>query len=216
MKNRTIYWLRGSFALVIFVCLGYLVKFYPETLAPFDRGLQATIRGSLPQGMTHFFKTITLLGNTSSQLALVLLGALCLWLKGWKSEAGLLLTNGALASLAILGLKAVYQRPRPSLNHLVEAAGYSFPSGHSLGPMLIIGTAIIIVCQRMPESGKKKALLLLLALVILLLGLSRIYLGVHYPSDVLAGFLVGYALLNITFPYYDYIRFQLRFTGKQS
>lgn len=215
MKHKETYLLRGTFALVIFVCLGYVVKFYPETLSAFDQTIQSGLRGRLPAGLTSFFKAITIFGNTSTQIGLVALAVVLFWLKQWKAESLLMLGNGLVTSLAIVGLKEVYQRPRPILPHLAEASGYSFPSGHALGAMVIFGSLFIIAWQRLPKSALKNGLLGLLATLIVLVGVSRIYLGVHYPSDVLAGFLVGYAILNLGFPTYDKWRFQLRFTSKQ-
>lgn len=215
MKNKETHLLRGSFALVLFVCMGYVVKFYPETFLAFDQNLQATVRGNLPVFWTHFFKIVTVLGNTPVQFALTIGFALVFWLKKWRAEAYYLLTSASLAGLAIVGLKAIYQRPRPDLQHLVEATGYSFPSGHALGAMAIFGVLYLIGGQRFAKRKLGYLLRLLVASLIGLVALSRVYLGVHYPTDILAGLLVGYAIVILLFPYYDRLRFQWRFQAKQ-
>ena len=112
-------------------------------------------------------------------------------------------------------LKNVYQRPRPTIQHLVEEGGFSFPSGHALASTLIFGTLLIIVSQRVQTVQTKRLLQGLLITMILLIAMSRVYLGVHYPTDVLGSLLLGVGILYIEFPYYDKVRFQWRFAGKQ-
>lgn len=216
MTARQIFWLRSSFAFLLFVFLGYVVRFYPQNLVTFDSQIQTFVRGSLPEFLTAFFKTVTVLGNPEVQIGLVVVLFLFFYLiKGWKIEGFYQVFNGLMAGLLILVLKNLYQRPRPSLEHLVHAGGYSFPSGHSLGAMLIFGTVMIVLRQRFKGRSWLPLVQLALAGLIILIGLSRIYLGVHYPSDVLAGFALGYGLLNLTYPIYDQKRFEWRFQGKQ-
>lgn len=215
MKQASRYWTRASFAFLAFVFLGYVVKFYPEQLVGFDSSIQETVRGNLSPALTQFFNHLTIIGNPEVQIGLVVVTVLVLFGVKWKAEALWLAVNGSLAGLLIVGLKAIYVRPRPSLTHLVEAGGFSFPSGHSLGSMLIFGTILVIICQRVKKAPVRWALLAILSLLIGLIGLSRIYLGVHYPTDVLAGFVLGFGILNLGFPSYDKKRFEWRFQSKQ-
>ncbi|MFC3931368.1 phosphatase PAP2 family protein [Streptococcus dentapri] len=215
MKNKQVYLLRASFTVLIFVLLGYIVKFYPDVIEGFDRSVQSAIRGNLPDPLTSFFKTITILGNPVVQILLIaLLFVLFLW-KKWYAEAGFIVSSGAVAGLFILTLKNLYQRPRPELSQLVEAHGYSFPSGHSLCLMMIFGSLIIIAHQRIQAQNSRRLVETVLGLLILLVGFSRIYLGVHYPTDVLAGFVLGYGMINLIYPFYNQKRFEWRFQSKQ-
>ncbi|MCC9746533.1 phosphatase PAP2 family protein, partial [Streptococcus agalactiae] len=100
--------------------------------------------------------------------------------------------------ICILSLKLIFQRVRPTLTHLVFAGGYSFPSGHSMGTFMIFGSIIILLQYYMPKSIWKLLCQGTLGLLIFLIGLSRIYLGVHFPTDVLAGFILAYGILNLT------------------
>ena len=120
-----------------------------------------------------------------------------------------------LAGILIVSLKHLYQRPRPDILHLVEEKGFSFPSGHSLAVTLLIGSLIIILGQRVKNTTTKLALQGLLGLYLVSVLVSRVYLGVHYPSDVLASLSLGLGILFIEFPFYDKLRFQWRFKGKQ-
>lgn len=215
MKEKQKYFTTASFFALIFVLLGYLVSFYPETLVGFDRTIHTLVRGDLPDGLTNFFKAITTIGNTRVQVALAVVAVVVLLLKKWYAESLFVAGNALLAAFAILSLKNIYQRPRPSIEHLVHADGYSFPSGHSLGTMLIIGSLIVICYQRIHQKWLRNTVTSLLALLIFLVGLSRIYHGVHYPTDVIAGFSLGLALILVTYPFYANKRFQWRFHSKQ-
>ena len=98
---------------------------------------------------------------------------------------------------------------------LVEEKGFSFPSGHSLAVTLMVGTLIVILSQRIKDPVWRKVVQIVLGFYLVSVLLSRVYLGVHYPSDVLASFCVGLGVLFIEFPFYDKLRFQWRFKGKQ-
>lgn len=215
MLNRTIYYTRASFALLIVVFLGYVVKFYPSQLVPVDSAVQGAVRGSLPAALTTFLSTLTVIGNTASQIALVIAFSTLLYFwKNWRAEAIWVLASGLSAGILIPLIKLIYARPRPSLAHLVEVTGYSFPSGHATGIMLIFGSLLVIISQRMNKGWLKGLVQLSLVGLISLIGLSRIYLGVHYPSDVLAGFALGFGVLNLLYPTYMTWRFKWRFTGQ--
>lgn len=214
-KSKQPYYLWASFAFLGFVVLGYCVKFSPEVLKVFDTPVQSAIRGNLPQVWTTFFSSITVIGNTSTQVVLVALTFLFFRYKKWYIESYYMLVNGLISAICILSLKNIYQRPRPSITHLVEAHGYSFPSGHSMGSMLIIGGLAIILYQRLANPLVRNIVVGLLGLLIALIGLSRIYVGVHYPTDVLAGFLLGSGFLALLYPHYVQKRFEWRFKSKQ-
>ena len=215
MKNKQSYLTKGSFALLLFVILGYMVKFYPEQLTSFDTPIQTWLRGDLPVALTTFFKLVTSFIDPLGIIIWVSALVLFFLYKKWKLEAALLAGNLVLHGILIKLIKLVYQRSRPSISHLVEEGGYSFPSGHAMATAIVVGTLIIIVQQRMQNQQIKRLVQGLLLLFILTIMASRVYLGVHYPTDVIGGTLLGFAILNIEFPFYDKLRFQWRFTGKQ-
>jgi len=215
MKNKQSYLTKGSFALLLFVILGYMVKFYPEQLVGFDGPIQTWLRGDLPAALTTFFKLVTSFIDPLGIIIWVSALVLFFLYKKWKLEAALLAGNLVLHGILIKLIKLVYQRSRPSISHLVEEGGYSFPSGHAMATAIVVGTLIIIVQQRMQNQQIKRLVQGLLLLFILTSMASRVYVGVHYPTDVIGGALMGFAILNIEFPFYDKLRFQWRFTGKQ-
>ena len=103
------------------------------------------------------------------------------------------------------GVKSFYARVRPDqIDHLIEQGGYAFPSGHSMGSMIVYGGILFLILRYIKSkrgqlSWEKWVLGLLFGLLILSIGLSRIYLGVHYPSDVIGGFSLGFSWLLFSF-----------------
>ena len=215
MKDKQTYLMKGSFALLLFVILGYIVKFYSNMLIGFDQPIQTAIRGGLPASLTFLFRTITHLIDIPVIITWVLIVAFIFYRKQWKLESYLMLGNLTLAGILIVTLKNIYQRPRPEILHLVEEKGFSFPSGHSLAVTIMVGTLIVIFSQRIKDQLWKRIVQILLGLYLVSVLISRVYLGVHYPSDVLASLCVGLGVLFIEFPFYDKLRFQWRFKGMQ-
>ena len=215
MKDKQTFMMKGSFALLLFMIIGYIVKFYPEMLVGFDQPIQTAIRGDLPETLTLLFRAITHLIDIPVIISWVLIVAFIFYRKQWKMESYLMLGNLTLAGILIVTFKNIYQRPRPEILHLVEEKGFSFPSGHSLAVTLMVGSLIVILSQRIKNSAWRKIVQILLSLYIVSVLVSRIYLGVHYPSDVIASLCVGIGVLFMEFPFYDKLRFQWRFKGKQ-
>ena len=215
MKDKQTYLMKGSFALLLFVILGYIVKFYPNMLIGFDQPIQTAIRGDLPASLTVLFRTITHLIDIPVIITWVLIVAFIFYRKQWKLESYLMLGNLTLAGILIVTFKNIYQRPRPEIVQLVEEKGFSFPSGHSLAVTLMVGSLIVILSQRIKNTTWRKVVQILLSLYLVSVLVSRVYLGVHYPSDVIASLCVGLGVLFMEFPFYDKLRFQWRFKGKQ-
>ena len=215
MKDKQTFMMKGSFALLLFMIIGYIVKFYPEMLVSFDQPIQTAIRGDLPETLTLLFRAITHLIDIPVIISWVLIVAFIFYRKQWKMESYLMLGNLALAGILIVTFKNIYQRPRPEILHLVEEKGFSFPSGHSLAVTIMVGTLIVILSQRIKNTTWRKVVQIGLGIYLVSVLVSRIYLGVHYPSDVIASLCVGLGVLFMEFPFYDKLRFQWRFKGKQ-
>lgn len=153
--------------------------------------------------LTNIMKIITFLG---SALSIILLTVLLIIVVKGKRNKILILINVIVTTLLNQLLKNVFQRGRP-IDSIIEESGYSFPSGHSMVSMAFYGFLIYLVYK---SNIKYKGLIIgLLSVLIVLIGISRIYLGVHYPTDVIGGFTLSlsYLLLfiDITKPNFTYV-----------
>lgn len=135
---------------------------------------------------------ITELGSVWFVTTLSIITVLLLWFK-FKDKWGVLffiLSIGVGGLLTTL-LKHYYQRGRPSINPEIDAVGFSFPSGHSMGSVIFYGFIIYLVLRSGLSVAAKWSFSILGVILFLLIGLSRIYLGAHFPTDVLAGQMAG-------------------------
>ena len=148
----------------------------------------------ISENITPIVKVITQFGGATVLIALATI--LLVAIKN-KKTGFLIWIN--LASSALLNkiLKHIVQRPRPTEHRIIDEAGYSFPSGHSMVSAAFYGFLIYLIYKNVKNKYLKWGLITILSLLILLIGTSRIYLGVHYTSDVLAGFLVAISYLIV-------------------
>lgn len=156
--------------------------------------------------ITPIAKLITNLGGAITLLSITII--LLLGLKNKK--IGLLVALNLMISTGLnLLLKNIVQRPRPNEFRLIDETGYSFPSGHSMVSMAFYGFLIYLIYKFVKSKRLKWILIIILSALIITIGISRIYLGVHYTSDVLAGFTISVSYLVI------YTSIVKKFIGKR-
>lgn len=143
---------------------------------------------------TNIVKIVT---NIASPLMVIITAiVLIIFIKNKKIKLSLAVNLIGITLINNL-IKVIIARPRPNINRLVSETGYSFPSGHSITSMVFYGYLIYLIYKYVDNKKIKIPLIIVLAILIPLIGLSRIYLGVHYTSDVLCGFLLGWIYLII-------------------
>jgi undecaprenyl-diphosphatase len=149
-------------------------------------------------GLTILFTTMTDLGGPIGMGLIAVVLTILLIRKERASAIYLALTTiGGL--LLNVGLKLLYARARPDVATAIAVAqGNSFPSGHAMGSMIVLGAIGYLILRRRFTWKLKSILLAAIATVILLVGLSRVYLGVHWSSDILAGWSAGTVWLAAT------------------
>lgn len=197
-SKRSHNYLIGSFLLVFFVMLGYTVKFYPEYLT-FETPFLKSFPAQFP-ALAHFFKWITKFGNAGS-VAILTLAFLFFLLAQNRKAAGIWLSVNVFIIASLNGLvKLVYLRPRPDLLHQVKVASTSFPSGHAMAAVLLFGTLWVLSKKMIRQKGLRYAAEILAILMILLISASRMYLNVHFPTDILGGWSLGLAWLFFSYP----------------
>lgn len=141
---------------------------------------------------TNIVKVIT---NITSPLMVIITALiLIIVIKDKKIKISLVIN---LLGVTIINnlIKLIVARPRPDINRLVTETGYSFPSGHSITSIVFYGYLVYLIYKYINNKKIKIPLMIFLILLIPTIGLSRIYLGVHYTSDVLCGLLLGIVYL---------------------
>lgn len=149
-------------------------------------------------GLNELMVFFTQMGDLRGYIIITVLIAAAFYIKfkSWKYIIQLVLVI-LLAGLANRILKAVFNRPRPEAEHLVTVETLSYPSGHAMSAMAFYGFLIFLFSFFKMKPLVKGVFIGLFVVLIAVIGISRIYLGVHYPSDVLAGYIAGLAWLAL-------------------
>jgi undecaprenyl-diphosphatase len=158
----------------------------------FDDRLRESVHGLASPGLTIIMRAASLYGGPAVLIPAGLLAAVAFLIKGWRR--GALLTVVLLSGAGLLNglLKFSFARVRPSSYFDYPLPGSpSFPSGHALYAASVFGGLAVLLTARMENRLHQFLVWLFAVSLILLVGLSRVYLGVHYPSDVLAGYAIG-------------------------
>src|SRR5215210_2456071 len=187
-------WLAAGLAFSAFVVWAF-IELADEVVEgesrAFDTAVLLWIHTTFPGWLDGTMRVITALGYYWVVLPLLAAVALYFYRRGWRLSAMLLLVSTAGSVVLTTVLKSVFQRARPELfDSGYRASFYSFPSGHATVAVGFYGMLTLILTYRL--RGKARwAVAVSGAIVVFLIGFSRLYLGVHYPTDVLAGYLAA-------------------------
>ena len=174
--------------LVSFIVI--MILMLTNNVTTFDDTIYNFLISKRCDGLDFLFTNITKLGNTITVIIIM-----CILLITLNNINRIMLTiNIFITTLLNNAFKYVIQRPRPDHIRLIKQGGYSFPSGHSMISIALYGFLIYVANKKIKNIYLKILIDVLLTLLIILIGLSRIYVGVHYPSDVLAGYLFALSI----------------------
>ena len=157
----------------------------------FDRAVLLWINANFPDWLDAPMRFVTALGYYWVVLPMLAVAMIVFYLKGWKLSAALLFVSTAGGMVLTTVLKSVFRRARPELfDSDYTASFYSFPSGHATIAVGFYGMLTVILVYQI-QSPLRWIVAVGGGVLVLLIGFSRLYLGVHYPTDVLAGFLAA-------------------------
>ncbi|NVN19409.1 phosphatase PAP2 family protein [Muricauda sp. HICW] len=196
-RHKGAYFVTALIALVlivlginVFVELTETLK--TEYLGTIDSQITQFVFSFRSSTLTDFFIFVTNIGDVNGYLvilALMVLATAFIY-KKWKYVGQIFLVL-LLATTSNMVLKRFIDRARPDLEHIVTVETLSYPSGHAMSAMAFYGFLIYLLHKFRIKPLVKNILIVLVSLLILSIGVSRIYLGVHFPSDILGGFIAG-------------------------
>ncbi|MDD4583338.1 MAG: phosphatase PAP2 family protein [Eubacteriales bacterium] len=201
MKNDKLKMIGVMACLIIFSAIAYFVV--NNEVLTIDMVILEKVNGLRTESLTIFLRLITYMANW--QFITLICIPMLVYPRTSKSLGFPLSISALLSAFAYSLLKSFFQRIRPDIAfHLINQGGYSFPSGHSMTGLLFYGMLIYLLRKRLLVENKNRTIANLLtalfSFLVFLIGISRIYLGVHYPTDVLAGWSLGLAFLLLITP----------------
>jgi undecaprenyl-diphosphatase len=181
-------WLLGGVVAVI----GLAMLVITDASDPFDRAIIDAVRHRDVSNVLAFLGPITELGSTGAVTVVALLTfAVGAAIGPWRHGLIGAVTIG-LASLGVELIKATVSRDRPSvLEPIIVEHGFSFPSGHATLSMVAYGVLAVLVSRSRLSPALRTAIVFALGVLVVLIGASRVWLGVHFPTDVIAGWITG-------------------------
>ena len=198
--------LKSLLALISLICFIIITKkiFNEEILQIDIKSYEFISKYLISNKITPITLVITNFGSSFILIGIAL--ALLIIIKNKKIGIS---TSFNLAFIALLNiiLKNIVGRPRPSGYEIITETGYSFPSGHSMISAAFYGYLIYLIYKYIKNKKVKYTLIVLLSLLVFMIGISRVYLGVHYISDVIGGFLISATYLVV------YTSFTKRYIG---
>ena len=186
---------------VVILTFLFLSQGYTNILKPFDLKIISYIQSLENEYLTVFYKMITIIADTYQSAIITILLVTFLYFKKHYREALFLAITMTTCGLAMPLLKNIFSRERPNFHRLIEISGYSFPSGHTTSATTMYLTLAIILLSIMKKLNKYFVFSIAI-LGIVIIGSSRIYLGVHYPTDVMAGICLGISIVSTVYCLY--------------
>lgn len=175
--------------IAVVLIAGLIVSRYPFA---FDRSISAALRGAGPGWLRRAMLDITVLGDVTI-LTMAVVGGMALLLarRMWR-HAALLAGASISGAIVVTIVKTLFARARPPLaERLIEVHGMSFPSGHAADSAIVYFSLAAVGAAALRTRTERNTAVLLAVLLVGAIGVSRIYLAVHWPSDVLAGWSFG-------------------------
>ncbi|MFO7719149.1 MAG: phosphatase PAP2 family protein [Gillisia sp.] len=166
---------------------------HSRTITRYDQKVTDFIISFRSPQLNKVFQFITDLGDLYAYLILTALCAIGFYwkFKNWRYVLEMIFVI-IIAGLSNLALKQVINRARPDAAHLVAVETLSYPSGHAMGAIAFYGFLIYLFYNFKMNNWLKASIILIFIFLILAIGISRVYLGVHYPSDIVGGFIAGF------------------------
>lgn len=188
----------GSACLVLFVLLAFTLQLY--VVERFDLFMLEAAMSIRAGWVTVIMEWFAFIGSSEAVVVLTVIVFIGLFIikAPWRDFFFL---GTIMAATAVFNttLKYTIARVRPEDFMMIELTTYSFPSGHSMGALSLYGALVFLLWERIPSGALRVMMLSLAIVIILVMGSSRVYLGVHYATDIMGGFLMSGAIIAFTY-----------------
>lgn len=183
------------------------VQINAEKIGHFDQLIIAFVQGIESPVLTSVMKFFTFIGSFKGVILLSVL-ILCIFPKILHRRIELILFVMVIIGSVVLNhlLKWFFHRARPDLHRLIEIGGFSFPSGHAMNAFTVYGILTFLLWRHIPSKWLRVLLISFSIFMISSIGLSRIYLGVHFPSDILGGYFASGFWLSIAIGFFQHYK----------
>ena len=189
MDRKKNIWIWFALFIAVFILFSIIGSLYNNEIISIDVFMHDLVVNNLrSDGLTFIMLFIT---NFCNPIILILLSLVILLICKDKKMGLIIMINLFVSILLNIIFKGIIQRDRPLEDFLIIESGYSFPSGHSMVSMAYYGLIIYFIYKKIKDKRVRNILMILIGLLILAIGFSRIYLGVHFASDVIGGFLIS-------------------------
>lgn len=181
---------------LILVAIFVVLAFSYGLFAAFDETIIKLVR-KIPSDFQPFMEKVSILGNFYEDIIIILL--IAAWELFRRNYNRALISALTLTAFPLFFLvKETVSRARPTGEFIIASGlpGYSFPSGHAVTSAVAFGLLAIILFSHLPKPWKHIALAACITLIVVI-GISRVYLGAHYPTDVIAGWLLAFSVLGV-------------------
>ncbi|WP_051287444.1 phosphatase PAP2 family protein [Paenibacillus taiwanensis] len=203
-SNR--FWIGLSVLLII--ALGAVtIGIHSQLLQEFDLHTAAFVQSYESPELTTIMEMITAIGSVKLAVLLGLIAGGLLYVI-FRHRADVIFLFGVLGGAAVFNqlLKYLIQRERPTVHFLVVEKGYSFPSGHTMGAVALYGAITFLLWEHISSRTGRIMLVTFNCLIVALIGVSRVYLGAHYPSDIIGALLASGLWLTLMIPCFQWYK----------
>ncbi|MEF2247779.1 phosphatase PAP2 family protein [Paenibacillus sp. IITD108] len=197
--QRYVFWL----LLAGFAVIAAFVALQPDNRL--DQSVASYIQGFEADKITSIMMFFTTVGSTKFTI-LITLGVLAILYAKFRKANELLFICAVLGGSALLNtvLKLTFHRARPEVHRLIEETGFSFPSGHTMAALALYGAVAFLLWRHASTVALRALIIGITALFIFMIAVSRIYLGVHFPSDIAGGILASGMWLSLVIWVYQW------------
>ena len=186
------------------VMFGIIASGYNSFLKPLDSIIINFIQGLENPALTSIYLNVTNIADMKQSAAITVIIVIILFVNRFRREVLFLTFTMGTCGIVMAFIKIIFNRPRPNIHRLVELNSLSFPSGHTTSATILYLT-LALIFMKLSKKGNNNYFPILIAIMgILFIAISRVYLGVHYPTDTMAGMCLGSVIvLTYNLIYYN-------------